>query len=89
MVRRKVKSWNIVRVVKLAKVPTWTKDLSLKTYTKQVNTWNEINKDVSENIKYQDLIESLNTNKEVKILPKFFGGHVLMVLQEVADQTTK
>ena len=46
------------KVIKLAKIPTWMKALSLETYTKEVNTWGEINKDVPENGKYQDLIES-------------------------------
>ena len=57
--------------IKPAKIPTWTKGLCLETYTKQVNIWSEINKDVPENTKYQDLVESLKTNKEIKNLPRF------------------
>ena len=38
-------------VIKPAKIPTWTKTLSLETYTKQVNTWSEINKNISQNVK--------------------------------------
>ena len=61
----------------------------METYTKQIGTWSQINMDVSENMKYQDLIESLKTNKEVKNLPKFVSEHVLTVLKEVDDQTTE
>ena len=57
------------RVTKPAKVPSWTKDISLETYIKQIETWNEVNEDVPTNTKYQDFIESLKTNKEVKGLP--------------------
>ena len=79
----------LVKIIKPVKVPTWTKSLSLETYTKQIDTWSQINKDVPENTRYQDLIESLKTNKEVKDLPKFVSEHVLTVLKEVDDQTTK
>ena len=57
------------KVIIPAKIPTLTKDLRFETYTKQVNTWSEINKDVPENLKYQDLIKTLKKNKEVKNLP--------------------
>ena len=59
------------RVIIHTKVPTWTRDLSLETYVKQIETWSKINKDSTENTKYQDIIYSLNTNKEVKGLPYF------------------
>ena len=42
------------KVIKPAKIPTWTKGLRLETYTKQVNTWSEIIKDIPENVKYWD-----------------------------------
>ena len=79
----------IAKIIKPIKIPTWTRSLSLETYIKQIEMWSQINKDVPENTKYQDLIESLKTNKEVKNLPKFVGEHVLTVLKEVDDQTTK
>ena len=75
------------KIVKLAKVPSWTKGLRLEVYSKQVNTWIKINKDVFPKFKYQDLIESLKVNKEIKNLPRFVGDNVLTVLQEVKDQT--
>ena len=31
------------KLTKPAKVPSWTKDMSLKTYVKQLTTWQEIN----------------------------------------------
>ena len=34
-------------------------------------------------------IESLKTDVEVKGLPKFVGKHVLTILKEAVDQTTK
>ena len=79
----------MAKVIKPAKVLTWTRNLSLETYVKQIETWSEINKDVPENMKYQDLIKSLKTNKEVKGLPRFVGEYVLTILKEVADQTMK
>ena len=36
------------KVIKLAKVPAWSKDLSLDIFEKQIRAWNEINADVSE-----------------------------------------
>ena len=64
---------NTAKIIKPAKVPTWTESLSLETYIKQIETWSEINKDVPENTKYQDHIESLKINKDVKNLPRFVG----------------
>ena len=80
---------HIAKIIMPVKVPTWKKSLSLETYTKQIDTWSQINKDVPENMIYQDQIESLKTTKEVKNLPKFVGEHVLTALKEVDDQTTK
>ena len=52
-----------------------------------MNTWSEINKDVPPIVKYQDIIESLKVNKQIKNLPRFVGDHILTVLQKVEDQT--
>ena len=76
-------------VTKPAKVPSWTKDIGLETYIKQVETWNDINKDVPPNTKYQDFMEGLKTNKEIKGLPKFVADHILPVMKEKKDQTVK
>ena len=36
----------VSKLTKPAKVPSWTKDMSLETYTKQKKTWTGINEDV-------------------------------------------
>ena len=46
-------------LMKPAKVPTWTKDLTFETYTKQLLTWTDILEDIPEYIKYADLMECL------------------------------
>ena len=43
--------------------------------------------DIAEYIKYQDLMESLKTNKEVKGLPRYVGEHMLPILKKKSDQT--
>ena len=70
-----------------AKVPTWTKDLTLEIYTKQLLTWTDILEDIPEHVMYQDLMEPLKTNKEVKGLPRYVGEHVLPTLEKKSDQT--
>ena len=47
----------VSKLTKPAKVPSWTKDMSLETYTKQLTTWTGINEDVPEYVKYHNLIE--------------------------------
>ena len=56
----------LAKLVKPAKVPSWTKDMSLETYSKQISTWTDINEDVPEYVKYHDLIEDLKKNKEIR-----------------------
>ena len=36
----------VTKLTKPAKVPSWTKDMSLETYAKQITTWTGINEDV-------------------------------------------
>ena len=74
-------------LMKPVKVSTWTKDLTLETYTKQLLTWSDILKAIPEYIKYTDMMESLKTNKEVKGLPRYVGEHVLPTLKKKSDQT--
>ena len=57
------------RVTKLttpAKVLSWSKDMSLETYTKQLQTWTEINEEVPEFIKFHDVIKGLKTNNDIQ-----------------------
>ena len=49
----------VTKLTKPAKVPSWTKDMSLETYAKQIATWTGINEDVPEYVKYHDLMEEL------------------------------
>ena len=61
----------VTKLTKPAKVPSWTKDMSLETYSKQIATWTGINEDVPEYVKYHDLMEELKKNKEIKGLQKY------------------
>ena len=61
-----------------SKVLTWMKDLSLETYIKQIQTWKEVNEDVSTNTKYQDFVESLKINMKIKGLPQLVADYVLL-----------
>ena len=54
------------KLTKPAKVPTWTKDMSLEAYVKQLTTWQQINEDIPEFAKYHKLIEELKRNKAIK-----------------------
>ena len=56
--------------------------MSLKTFAKQLLTWTDILKDTPEYIKYQDIIEGLKFNKEIKGLPQYVGEHILPVLKK-------
>ena len=53
-------------LTKPAKVPIWTKDLTLETYIKQVQSWTDVLEDIPEHVKFANLIKSLKTNKEIK-----------------------
>merc|ERR1712243_381362 len=67
----------------------WTKDLTLETYIKQIQSWSDVLEEIPEHVKYADLIESLKTNTQIKGLPKYVGEHVLLVLETKVDQTFK
>ena len=61
--------------------------MSLDTYVKQLATWSEINADVPEHVKYHDLIEELNKNDYIRVLPEYIADHILPVLEKIEDQT--
>ena len=46
------------KLVKPAKVPSWSKDMKLDAYVKALEVWMKMNKDVSEAVRYQDVIEN-------------------------------
>ena len=77
------------KLTKPAKVPLWTKEMSLETFAKQLQTCTDILDDIPEYIKFQDLIEGLKNNKEIKGLPWYVGEHILPVLEKKTDQTMK
>ena len=74
------------KLTKPAKVPSWTKDMSLETYVKQLTTWQEINEDVPEFARYHELIEELKKNKDIKGLQRFLADHILPVILKKEDQ---
>ena len=74
------------KLTKPAKVPSWTKDMSLETYVKQLTTWQEINEDVPDYARYHELIEELKKNKEIKGLQRFLADHILPVIVKKEDQ---
>ena len=65
------------KLVKPAKVPSWSKGMKLDVYVKALEVWMEMNKDVSEEVRYQDVIVSLKVNKEIEGLAKNEGEHVI------------
>ena len=70
----------VTKLTKPAKVPSWTKDMSLETYAKQIATWTGINEDVSEYFKFHDLMEELKKNKDIKGTQKYVTEHVIPAL---------
>merc|ERR1712101_9526 len=77
------------KLIKLAKVPSWSKGLQLRTYIKSIEVWMENNKDMPENSKYNEIIESLKMNKDIEGLSLYIGEHVVRKLDTVEKQTVK
>ena len=74
------------KLTKPTKVPSWTKDMSLETYVKQLTTWQEMNEDVPEFARYHELIGELKKNKEIKGLQRSRADHILPVIVKNEDQ---
>ena len=77
------------KLVKPAKVPSWSKGMKLDVYVKSLQVWMEMNKDVSEAVRYLDVIESLKVNKEIEGLAKYVGEHVIGKLDTIEKQKVK
>ena len=77
------------KLVKPAKVPSWSKGMKLEVYEKSLEVWMEMNKDLSEAVRYQDVIESLKMNKEIEGLAKYIGEHVIGKLDTIEKQKVK
>ena len=71
------------KLVKPDKVPVWTKEMMLDIYLKALEVWMEMNKDVSESVRFQDVMESLKMNKEINGLAKYVGEHILPALDMI------
>ena len=77
------------KLVKPAKVPSWTKSMKLEAYLKALEVWTEMNKDVSEAVRFQDVIESLKINKDIEGLAQYVGEHVIPKLDTIEKHTVK
>ena len=77
------------KIVKPARVPAWTKTMTLEVYLKALEVWMEQSRDIPEHVKYNDVVESLKQNKEVSGLEKYVGEHILPVLDTVEMQTVQ
>ena len=55
----------VTKLTKLAKVLSWSKDISFETYIQQVKMWTEIDEVVPEFIKFHYVIEGLITNIDI------------------------
>ena len=63
--------------------------MKLDVYLKALEVWMEMNKDVSEEFRFQDVIESLKMNKEIDGLAKYVAEHILTRLDTVEKQKVK
>ena len=79
----------VTKLTKPVKVPTWSKSMYLETFAKQLQRQTEINKEIPEFIKYNHLMESLKSNKDIKDLPRYIGEHVLLVLEKKQENMIK
>ena len=77
------------KIVKPAIVPAWTKEMTWAVYLKALEAWMEQNKDMSEAVKYQDVMESLKQNKEVNRLLEYIGNHIYPALDTAETQTVQ
>ena len=77
------------KLVKPAKVPSWSKGMKLDVYVKALEVWMEMNKDVSEAVRFQDVIDLLKMNKEIEGLAKYVGEHVITRLDTIEKQKVK
>ena len=77
------------KLVKPPKPPAWTKEMGFEVYEKQVNRWNDNEKEVSEIDKYHELIEDLKKNKEILGLPQYVNDQIIETCNEEKDQNIK
>ena len=63
--------------------------MTLETFLRQLDIWKTSNTDVPESTHFQDLVESLKLNKEIKGLAKYVSEHILMTLNTVDKHKIK
>merc|ERR1711895_27527 len=77
------------KLIKPAKVPSWSKGMQLRPFIKSIEVWLENNKDMPEHSKYNEIIESLKMNKDIEGLSLYIGEHVVGKLDTIEKQTVK
>ena len=63
--------------------------MTLETFVRQLYIWKTSNTDVPESTKFQDLVESLKLNKEVKGLANYVSKHILTTLNTLEKHKIK
>merc|ERR1712082_10685 len=63
--------------------------MKYQAYKKSLEVWMEMNKDLSEAVRYQDVMESLKMNKDIEGLARYIGEHVVGKLDTIETQTVK
>ena len=54
------------KLIKPAKVPSWSKGMKLTPFIKSLEVWLETNKDLPDHSKYNEIIESLKLKKKLR-----------------------
>ena len=60
--------------------------MTLETFERQLDIWKISNADIPESMQFQDLVESLKLNKEIKGLAKYVSEHFLTALNTAETQ---
>ena len=70
----------------LVKVLIWTKDMTFEMFERQLDIQKVSNNYVPESMQFQDLVESLKLNKDIKGLAKYVSEHALTIWNTVEKQ---
>merc|ERR1712082_249403 len=84
-----IRKGTINKLIKPAKVPSWTKGIKLTPFIKSIEVWLETNKDMPDHSKYYEIIESLKLNKEIEGLSLYIGEIVVGKLDTIEKQTVR
>lgn len=69
--------------MKLAKVPTWTTDMTLEMVLRQLDISKSSNTDVLESTQFKDLVKSLKLKKKIKGLAKYVSEQILTTINKM------